>query len=240
MTWNLAQSRVPGILLHSLQTTRSSTPPCYRAPILFSTSKTFTACQDPDYVITLAKAEHEFKRLSSKLRFALEKFRLSGMGDCPWQPEDLDEGDDPRALTDAVIDKHLQNTFSSKFANFCHGDAVLLYAYQLLVEHKDGLLFSAAAVMPPEAQHSSDGTNRNTRPRPGGGKSGRKRDSDLMSALKQPVSFALSPQEKEDLQESIKLNKMKRQRDGDETAGCGPDDPIQGGADDLANVSKRG
>ena len=31
-----------------------------------------------------------------------------------------------------------------------------------------------------------------------------------------------------------------RLHNGDETAGCGPDDAIQGGADDLANVSKRG
>ena len=73
-------------------------------PVLLDNDELHTAmdsyeylCVEHDemYTITPAKAEAEFKKLSSKLRHALSMFRTSGMGDCPWKDCDLDEGDNP-------------------------------------------------------------------------------------------------------------------------------------------------
>lgn len=89
---------------------------------------------------TAAKLEEEFNRLRGNLEQALTNFRRSGMGD------EVDE------------DVRLQqsfNVYSSKFQDFCEGQPLVLYAYELMFK-QDGLLRAFSAHMPLEAAHTSE------------------------------------------------------------------------------------
>ena len=88
--------------------------------------------QHTPYVADPAKLKSEFTELRQQLTVALQNFSLSGMGD--------------KALSDSEKRVSVYTVYSSKFEDFTRGDAVLLYAYIVLVEN--GLLESAGTEMP--------------------------------------------------------------------------------------------
>lgn len=92
------------------------------------------------HAATAVKLEEEFNKLRAQLEKALSSFRLSGMGDT-CAAEDVEE--------------KCYKVYSSRFADFCDGKPVVLYAYELLVR-EDGMLFSFSTQMPMDSSHTSE------------------------------------------------------------------------------------
>ena len=92
----------------------------------------------PDFCFMPGKCEEVFKKMRSKLTAALANFRVSGMGDCPYEERE----------------KQSISVYSSKFEDYVAGDQVALYWYHMLMP--DGLLESSAAPLPPAASMSSN------------------------------------------------------------------------------------
>lgn len=91
------------------------------------------------HAATAVKLEEEFNKLRAQLEKALASFRLSGMGDCAAEE----------------VEENSYKVYSSKFADFCDGRPVVLYAYELLVR-EDGMLFSFSTQMPTDCSHTSE------------------------------------------------------------------------------------
>ena len=141
--------------------------------------------------------QKHFTSYRAKLVKAIAAFKLSGNGD-------------GREMTEEEAGQ-VNTVWSASFVNFCGGDIVLEYMYEICLDH--GLLESAQTAMPSRTGHDSKssrtvrGGRRNTTGaraakghlKPGTSDRSRaaKRHRDILDALELPVRVAKSAKEKE-------------------------------------------
>jgi hypothetical protein len=159
-----------------------------------------SACLNPGWTALEVNPERlrkKFVSLRAQLTRTLANFRLSGMGD-----GDALEDEDPVVVQQRLNQESLK-VYSSRFVDFCNGDAVLMYAYEFFMHHQ---LFESVGGELPEGAKASGTMASNTSgrsspsadtPLPAPKKTKRGRDEAFLAALTKPVVVAQSDDRKQ-------------------------------------------